>query len=409
VLTGFTGYTWDAVLDVYFAQARLYDAGSKRFVQADPVGGSVANPLSLNAYLYCRDDPVNNIDPTGMVMPGDEKRSEVDQAAIAAATFAWNKANAAGDAAGKAAAHAAAEYVRNNPSSGNTNINITPRVSGEKTNINNFPYPGMGYHSLPPSGTTVLMKALSVTSKKALSIDEIRKTANEWMVPVETVRRLQLTTVPVAPKPKPTVIAPIEPIPKLTAITPIEPIPKLLIPTESTIEASAQRKNGVSGALASVGGAFQSDIFRGSGEANAAYGEVNARLQAESKVSGKSGIIGVFGKASAGNAAGEIGIGNDSFSESLKGVGDVGTVSAQAGLQVKNGFGLALGAKATAVSGRATVEFNILGLEVEVGVTGYAGGVGGEIMAGYFPDEGFKIKADAIAIVGGGILFRVKP
>jgi RHS repeat-associated protein len=227
VLTGFTGYTWDAVLEVYFAQARLYDAGNKRFAQADPVGGSVANALSLNAYLYCRDDPVDNIDPTGMVMPGDEKRSEVDQAAIAAATFAWNKANVAGDAAGKAAAHAAAEYVRNHPSSGNTNINITPRVSGEKTNINNFPYPGMGYHSLPPSGTTVLMKALSETSKKALSIDEIRKTANEWMVPVETVRRLQLTTVPVAPKPavpdapksKPTVIAPIELIPKSTAIS----------------------------------------------------------------------------------------------------------------------------------------------------------------------------------------------
>jgi hypothetical protein len=190
------------------------------------VGGSVANPLSLNAYLYCRDDPVDNIDPTGMVMPGDEKRSAVDQAAIAAATFAWNKANAAGDAAGKAAAHAVAEYVRNNPSSGNTNINITPRVSGEKTNINDSPYPGMGYHSLPPSGTTVLMKALSETSKKALSIDEVRKIAHEWMVPVETVKRLQSMTTPItpkptvpdAPKPKPTAIAPIEPIPKFSAI-----------------------------------------------------------------------------------------------------------------------------------------------------------------------------------------------
>jgi hypothetical protein len=33
ILTGFTGYTWDAVLEVYFAQARLYDNASKRFLQ----------------------------------------------------------------------------------------------------------------------------------------------------------------------------------------------------------------------------------------------------------------------------------------------------------------------------------------------------------------------------------------
>jgi RHS repeat-associated protein len=41
---GFTGYTWDGVLDLYFAQARMYDAASRRFVSANPVGGSVLDP-----------------------------------------------------------------------------------------------------------------------------------------------------------------------------------------------------------------------------------------------------------------------------------------------------------------------------------------------------------------------------
>ena len=57
LLTGFTGYTWDAVLEAYFAQARIYDPNLKRFLQADPIGGKVARPASLNPYPYCENDP----------------------------------------------------------------------------------------------------------------------------------------------------------------------------------------------------------------------------------------------------------------------------------------------------------------------------------------------------------------
>jgi hypothetical protein len=120
-------------------------------------------------------------------------------------------------------------------------------------------------------------------------------------------------------------------------------------------------------------------------------------------------MLGVFAKASLINVAGEIGIGNRDVSASLKGVGDLGTADAKAGVQIKDGLGVALSAKAAAASGRATVEFVFLGVEVELGVTGYAGGIGGEIVAGYFPEEGFQIKAGAIVLIGGGILFRLKP
>jgi RHS repeat-associated protein len=154
------------VLDVYFAQVRLYDAGNKRFAQADPVGGSVANPLSLNAYLYCRDDPVDNIDPTGMVMPGDEKRSEVDQAAIAAATDAYY---AAANQAERDAAHAAAEYVRNHPSDSSTST-----ISGKT---------GYGSGSIYPSFPTpfiVLSNAIAQT-QHTLPLEDVFKTSAQWL------------------------------------------------------------------------------------------------------------------------------------------------------------------------------------------------------------------------------------
>jgi hypothetical protein len=93
----------------------LYDASNKRFAQTDPVGGSVTITLSLNAYLYCSDDPVNNIDPTGLIMPGDELLSVQKQAEIAVFTKQWEAANAKGDSAGKAAAHAAPSLAEGAP------------------------------------------------------------------------------------------------------------------------------------------------------------------------------------------------------------------------------------------------------------------------------------------------------
>jgi RHS repeat-associated protein len=179
VLTGFTGYTWDAVLDVYFAQARLYDAGSKRFAQADPAGGSVANPLSLNAYLYCRDDPVDNIDPTGMVMPGDENLSAQKQGEIAVFTQQWNAANAAGDRAGMDAAHANADAVRNRQES-------SPGSAGNSGNNSSGAYSAAYYQwqiitaMLPPTNFSILVEEIA-KFVPTLTLSEVLKTASEWV------------------------------------------------------------------------------------------------------------------------------------------------------------------------------------------------------------------------------------
>ena len=56
----FTGYTYDVTLDLWFAQARFYDADMRRFVSEDPVRDGA------NWYVYCGGNPVNRTDMTGL-------------------------------------------------------------------------------------------------------------------------------------------------------------------------------------------------------------------------------------------------------------------------------------------------------------------------------------------------------
>lgn len=159
-----------------------------------------------------------------------------------------------------------------------------------------------------------------------------------------------------------------------------------------------------------ISGQFQDGIFRGSGSLTGGYSEFNGRLQVNSKDSKNNGMLGGYGKVSVGNASGKIGIGNDNAALSLKGVGDALTATAQAGIQYKNGAGLAAKAKASVLSGRTTAELELFGWQIEFGVSGDLLSVGAEAMIGVFPDEGFTAKASVGAgLFGGGFVFRVKP
>ena len=44
---------------------RWYDPAVGQFLQRDPWLGSLYAPLTLNAYAYCVNDPVNAVDPDG--------------------------------------------------------------------------------------------------------------------------------------------------------------------------------------------------------------------------------------------------------------------------------------------------------------------------------------------------------
>jgi len=62
----FTGYERDAESGNDNAMARYYSSQYGRFLSADPMGGDITNPQSLNRYTYTSNNPANFIDPTGM-------------------------------------------------------------------------------------------------------------------------------------------------------------------------------------------------------------------------------------------------------------------------------------------------------------------------------------------------------
>ncbi|MEM2592627.1 MAG: RHS repeat-associated core domain-containing protein [Thermofilaceae archaeon] len=52
---------------------RWYDPVVGRFLQQDPWLGNIYAPLTLNAYAYCLNDPVNAVDPSGLLPEWMEK------------------------------------------------------------------------------------------------------------------------------------------------------------------------------------------------------------------------------------------------------------------------------------------------------------------------------------------------
>ncbi len=61
----YAGYTYDTESDLYYLQARYYAPKIARFMSEDTYLGSTADPLSLNLYTYCSNNPLVYFDPTG--------------------------------------------------------------------------------------------------------------------------------------------------------------------------------------------------------------------------------------------------------------------------------------------------------------------------------------------------------
>jgi RHS repeat-associated protein len=59
----FTNKEIDYKLDLHTFGARYYTAVFPRFISPDPVSGRLMTPLTWNRYLYCRNDPINYIEP----------------------------------------------------------------------------------------------------------------------------------------------------------------------------------------------------------------------------------------------------------------------------------------------------------------------------------------------------------
>jgi RHS repeat-associated protein len=61
----YTGKLMDVVTGLYYEGARYYDPTTGRFITEDSVVGSINDPMSLNRYVYARDNPMKIVDMNG--------------------------------------------------------------------------------------------------------------------------------------------------------------------------------------------------------------------------------------------------------------------------------------------------------------------------------------------------------
>lgn len=66
----FAGEVLDANSGFYYLRARWMDPAVGRFLSADPFPGLIFEPLTLHKYLYAGADPVDRLDPSGLVFGG---------------------------------------------------------------------------------------------------------------------------------------------------------------------------------------------------------------------------------------------------------------------------------------------------------------------------------------------------
>ncbi len=110
----YAGYQYDSETGLYYLNARYYDSKIARFLSEDTYRGSVADPLSLNLYMYCHNEPIMYWDPSGHWEQGDEDLNDEAKARIIAITNAYYEATTAAE---REAIHNQAVTIRNDRSS----------------------------------------------------------------------------------------------------------------------------------------------------------------------------------------------------------------------------------------------------------------------------------------------------
>jgi len=143
----YRSYVYDDETGLYYLRARYYNPALRRFINADAVLGSIGRLPSHNPFVYCINNPVDLIDPTGcspsaaamaaaMAAAIAAAAAIVAAAAVAIAAAIATKAAAAKAAAAKAAATTTTavellsdEDIWRDFSSGERNVEVTDLIT----------------------------------------------------------------------------------------------------------------------------------------------------------------------------------------------------------------------------------------------------------------------------------------
>ena len=61
----YTGGIYDETTGLYYLNARYYDPENGRFLTEDTYRGELKEPDTLHLYVYCKNNPINYVDPSG--------------------------------------------------------------------------------------------------------------------------------------------------------------------------------------------------------------------------------------------------------------------------------------------------------------------------------------------------------
>ena len=111
----YCGEYFDKETGTIYLRARYYNPATSRMLTEDSYPGDIMDPLSLNLYTYCHNDPINFFDPTGHWAESDSKYSTTVQAELLKLTVAWYMA---GSDEEKNDIHNRADEIRNKANSG---------------------------------------------------------------------------------------------------------------------------------------------------------------------------------------------------------------------------------------------------------------------------------------------------